>query len=108
MLYVRTLRIKENKLDDLRDWMRELSTRVDEVRETFEREGVRHEQAHLLHTTDGALLIYAVEADDIDEALRAFESSPLPIDAQHRAVMTEVTAERLDAEMLLDIRQVDT
>jgi hypothetical protein len=104
MLYVRTLRIHPDKVDLLRDWMTQLSERADEVRETFAQEGVRHEQAHLLHTSDGALLIYAVEAEDIDEALRVYEASTLPIDAEHRAMMAAVTAERLDLEPLLDLR----
>ena len=104
MLYVRTLRIHPDKVDRLRSWMRELADRADEVRETFAQEGVRHEQAHLLETSDGTLLIYAIEAEDIDEALRVHEASTLPIDAEHRAVLAGVTAERLDLEVLLDMR----
>lgn len=104
MLYIRTLRLHDHQVQRLRDWMKQLDARVDEVRETFAQEGVRHEQAHLLPSSDGALLIYAVEAEDIDEALRVFEASTLPIDAEHREVMAAVTAQRLDMERLLDIR----
>ena len=104
MLYVRTLRIHPDKVERLRSWMRELADRAAEVRETFAQEGVRHEQAHLLETSNGTLLIYAVEAEDIDEALRVHQASTLSIDAEHRAVLAEVTAERLDLEVLLDMR----
>ena len=104
MLSVRTLRIHPDKVDLLRDWMKQLDDRADEVRETFAQEGVRAEQAHLLHTSDGVLLIYAVECEDIDEAWRIFEASTLPIDGEHRERMAAVTAERLDMELLLDLR----
>lgn len=104
MLSVRTLRIRPDKVDLLRSWMKQLDDRADEVRETFAQEGVRHEQAHLLETSDGTLLIYAVEAEDIEEALRVYESSTLPIDQEHGEMLAAVTAERLDLEKLLDIR----
>ena len=104
MLYVRTLRIHPDKVDLLRGWMQQLDKRADEVRETFAQEGVRHEQAHLLETSAGALLIYAVECEDIDEALRVYEASTLPIDHEHREMLAAVTAERLDMEKLLDLQ----
>lgn len=104
MLYIRTLRLHDDQVERLRGWMSELAGRADEVRETFAQEGVRHEQAHLLPTSDGVLLIYAVECEDIDEALRVFAESTLPIDAEHREMMALVTAERLDMERLLDIQ----
>lgn len=106
MLYVRTLRIHPDKIDQLRDWMKQLDKRADEVRETFTQEGVRHEQAHLLETSDGTLLIYAVECEDIGEALRVYEASTLPIDHEHREMLAAITAERLDMEKLLDIKAV--
>lgn len=103
MLRINVLRVHDEQLPALRDWMNELNTRADEVRETFRNEGTRHEQAHLVHTTDGPLLIYAIETEDIDAALAAFAASTLPIDLQHREVMSTVVAERLTSEVLLDL-----
>lgn len=104
MLFVRTLRLHDDQVERLREWMQQLSDRADEVRETFAREGVRHEQAHLLEISGAMLLIDAVESEDIDEAIRVFEASALPIDREHRETMAAVTAERLEMELLFDLR----
>jgi hypothetical protein len=96
LLKVSISEVKPGSEEKLRSWLRELSARQDEVRETFERETVRHEQAYLLQGADGLLLVYASEARDHDRAREAFESSPLPIDAEHAAVMRDVIARRLE------------
>lgn len=103
MLRVNVLRVDDSQLDLLREWMAELNARVDEVRETFANEGTRHEQAHLVHTSDGPLLIYAVEVEDVAAALSAYSESSLPIDVRHREVMASVVAEVLPTELLLDV-----
>lgn len=66
-------------------------------------EGARHEQAHLVHTRDGPLLIYVVEVEDVAAALSAYAASSLPIDVRHREVMGSVVAEVLPTELLLDV-----
>ena len=103
MLSVRALRFSPDKVDQLRNWMRAIHDRADEARETYAQEGVRHEQAHLLPTSDGYVLIYAIESEDFERALRVYEASTLPIDLEHRERMAAVTAERLDMELLLDL-----
>lgn len=102
MLRVGVARVHERKVDRLREWMTELNQRMDEVRETFEQEGTRHEQVHLLHSTDGPILVYVMEVEDAEVSRQTFLESELPIDEQHRAVMQEVIAEALDTEVLLD------
>lgn len=47
---------------------------------TFAQEGVRHEQAYLLKTVEGPILVYAMEAADHDRAQAAYQRSSLPID----------------------------
>lgn len=84
--------------------MAELAWREDEVLETFRQETVRHEVAYLLDIRDGPVLVYAVEAADLDQAGRAVETHPLPIDREHRQVMHEAFDGRFPAECLPDIR----
>jgi hypothetical protein len=103
MLLVRVFAVHSDKVDLLRDWGHELERRRREVVETFTNETVRHELALLLQPAKGPLLIHAMEAADLDEARRAVEEHPLPIDLEHRAVMSEVLAERVDLEVVYDI-----
>ena len=66
MLRVSLRRVKPGKEARLRAWLAELSARADEVRATFVDETVRHEQAFVLQTVDGPVLLYAMEAADFD------------------------------------------
>jgi hypothetical protein len=102
MIRLAIRRVKPDEERNLRKWMAELKQRHDEVRQTFAQEGVRHEQAYLLRTTDGPILIYAMEAADHDRASAAFRNSTLPIDEQHKRVMQQVLAENIDAELLYE------
>jgi hypothetical protein len=71
VLRVRFLKVKPDRVERLRAWMDELARRHDEVVVTFAQETVRHEAAWLLETSAGPILVYAIEADDLDEAQRA-------------------------------------
>jgi Family of unknown function (DUF6176) len=102
-LHLSFRRVAEGELDRLRWWMAELTRRRDEVIETFENEGTRHEVVHLLETSDGPILVYATEAEDPEQAHAAFLASSLPIDAEHRKVMGEVVGQPVPAELLLDV-----
>jgi hypothetical protein len=104
VLRVRFFRVKPDKIDRLREWMEELHRRRDEVLETFAQETVRHEAAWLMETVEGTILVYAIEAEDLDQAQRAVEENPLPIDLEHRAVMDEIIEVPIELEQLLDER----
>lgn len=104
MLHVRVLRVRLDQVGRLTTWLRELTDRADEVRETFAHEGVRHEQAHLVSTSEGPLLVYAFEADDVEAAFDAYARSTLPIDLEHAATMEAAIAGPADSECLLDLR----
>ena len=107
MLGVVFTKIRQDKLDDLAQWMAELESRQEEVRASFEREGMRHEQAYLLSTSDGPVLVYAMEADDIEAAQSRYASSPLPIDAEHQRVLLEVSEATLTPELLFEARRLE-
>jgi hypothetical protein len=100
---VRLFRVRPEKVDRLRSWMNELSQRADEVRETFRQETVRHELAYLIEGREDPILVYVIEAEDLDRAALAVEERPLPIDLEHRRVMAEVLADPVAAEPLFDM-----
>jgi hypothetical protein len=103
MVRVRFFKIRPERLGRLRAWMAELAQREDEVRATFRQETVRHELAYLIQGPDGPLLVYLIEADDLEQAARAVRDNPLPIDLEHRQVMAEVLGGPVPAECLLDM-----
>ncbi len=103
MLKISVQMVKPEQERKLRDWLSELMRRQDEVRETFKQETVRHEQGYLLQINDGTALIYIVEADDLEQASKAYKDSTLPIDAEHRSVMQEVLGKPVPAELLYDV-----
>ena len=102
LLKVSVSEVKPGSEDRLRSWLRELDSRGEEVRETFEQETVRQEQAYLIDGARGLLLVYVSVAEDHERARSAFEASTLPIDAEHAAVMEAVIARRLDVAPIFD------
>jgi hypothetical protein len=84
--------------------MTELGRRQDEVRATFANEGVRHEQAFLLESAAGPVLVYAIEVEDVEAAQQAYEASTLAIDAEHRQVMAAVLGPAAEVELLYEAR----
>lgn len=97
------LRVREDKPGVLKDWVRELRQREDEVLESFRNGGTRHEAAYLLEDADGPVLVHAQETVDPQTAHRAFRESELAIDLKHRQVMQEVVVGRMEAEELLNL-----
>ena len=104
MLQVDIRRVADGEVDRLRWWMRELMRRRDEVVETFENEGVRHEMAYLIPTAEGPALLYVTEVEDPARASAAFRESSLPIDEEHKQVMRQVLGDLVEAELLYDVR----
>ena len=58
----------------------------------------------ILDTTDGPIIVYAMETDDIDRSRVIADQSPRTIDAEHRAVMRAADAGPAAAEIVLDLR----
>ncbi len=102
MLKLSIRRVRHGKEQDLREWLAELNRRQEEVRETFAQESVRHEQAYLIPSSDGAILVYAVEAEDLKRARHAFGESTLPIDAEHKRAMGVALGDKVPAELLYE------
>jgi hypothetical protein len=102
MTRVAFARVKPDQVERLEAWFRELMTRQDEVRETFVQETVRHEQAFIVPGEKGPMLVYVMEFENQDRARLAALTSQLPIDVEHRRVMSEVLAEKLQFAPLYD------
>ena len=103
MIRTAIFRVHPDKLERLTAWLAELQHRSDEVRETFAQEGVTREQAYVINSADGPLLIYVIEAADFERAEEAYHNSTLPIDAEHKAVMAEVISGPADLTPRYDV-----
>jgi hypothetical protein len=104
MMRMRFFRVRPEKIEKLRAWAAELSRREAEVLETFANETVRHEIAYLLPTSDGPVLVYAIEAEDLHQAAMAVQEHPLPIDLEHRKVMHDVLQEAIELDPIIDLK----
>lgn len=104
MIHLNFYRVRPGKLDQLKAWFAEAGERADEVREAFVHEGVSREQAYLLETADGHVLVAAVDCEDYDTARRLFSESTLPIDVAQREVMPELTDGTLELAPLFDVQ----
>ena len=93
MLRVGFAHIRPDKEARLRDWLKELGQREEEVLETFRREKISHEQVFIVQAESGPLLVFAIEAEDHELARQVYESSTLPIDKEHGAVLRECLEE---------------
>jgi hypothetical protein len=102
MIEVVFRKVRPDKLDRLRAWLKELNERKDEVRQTFEQETVRHERGYILDGKDGPILAYVMEAEDHRLARRAYRNSTLAIDRQHKEVMADCLGDPADAELLYE------
>jgi hypothetical protein len=102
MIEVVFRKIRPDKVDRLRSWLKELNERKDEVRQTFEQETVRHERGYILAGKDGPILAYVMEAEDHDKAREAYKNSTLAIDKQHKEVMAECLGDPAEAELLYE------
>jgi hypothetical protein len=102
MLSVTFSRVRAGQEQRLRDWGRELMKRGDEVRQTFDQEGVRHEKSFLIRTAEAAILVRVGDVEDWDKAVAAFNQSTLPIDAEHKSVMESALEGPFAAELIYE------
>jgi hypothetical protein len=102
MLYTRIYRVRPDRVERLRSWMKEVARRGDEARASYAQEGTSHVQAHLLEDTAEPLLVFIAEVEDPERARAAFSDSALSIDSEHRDVMHEVVEGRAEAELIYE------
>ncbi|MFX3826782.1 DUF6176 family protein, partial [Streptococcus suis] len=69
-------------------WLREVGgPRRDEALESLAAEGVEHQTAMIIDTSDGPIIVYAMQTDDLARSRAVADNSPRPVDVQHRAIM---------------------
>lgn len=107
MIELAVTRVRPGHEQQLRDWFVALSgPRHAEAVQTLREEGVDHERAALVPTSDGLLLVYALSADDPAQARAVAAASNHPVDREHDRLLAEaVLPGRLD-EPVLDLRPV--
>jgi hypothetical protein len=57
---------------------------------------------HLLSGVDGPVLLYVMDVDDVEKAQRAFATSKLPIDVEHKRVMRACSLGPAESEVLFE------
>jgi Family of unknown function (DUF6176) len=105
MIEVSVRRVKPGQEETVRSWLRQVGgSRRGEAAATLMEEGVTHETVVLFETSDGPMVIYAIEADDLDEAYDVASTSRHRIDADHKRIMESALGEPVPIELLLDLR----
>jgi hypothetical protein len=79
---LRKFRFKPATRQEWMDWCQELNRRRDEVTQTLRSEGVLVEHCFLAADEDG--IYYFVEAEDLERAQNAANTSRHPLDEEHR------------------------
>ena len=82
-------KIKEDKIEKLRGWMKDVANREEEAVETLKDEGVFTETAFIEETDQGAFLVTYMEVDELEQVWETFEDSDHEIDKEFKRVMNE-------------------
>lgn len=97
------IKLKPDSIEKVREWVRVVNKRKDEVLATLRDESVILECVFLDQTSEGDFLIYLMKAKSIEKAIEAFEKSTHEIDAYHRNFKSETWAEMETLELLVDL-----
>jgi hypothetical protein len=105
MIELSVRRVKPGQEETLRSWLGQVGgSRRGEAAATLIDEGVTHETVVLVETADGPVVVYAIEADDLDRAYEVARTSRHRIDADHKRIMESALGEAVPIEVLLDLR----
>ncbi len=105
MIEVAVRRVKPGEVETVRAWLRTVSgTRRGEAVATLIDEGVTHETAVLFDTAEGPVIVYAIEAEDLERAYEVGRRSKHRIDADHKRIMEAALGDPVPIEVLLDLR----
>ena len=86
-------RLEPGGAERVREWATEVRSRRSEAIETLQHGGVVSEAAFLESHPDGDYVCFYVEAESLDRAREAFESSPYEIDREFRELLAAVVAD---------------
>ncbi|OAN17917.1 hypothetical protein A3K86_03090 [Photobacterium jeanii] len=85
-------------------WQQTMSTRIDEVMQSLQAEGVQIESWFKVKIEGDDYLIWYMRAESIERAVEVFQQSSKDIDKFHFEVLSQITAPDgfINAEPLLD------
>ncbi|MBK5217556.1 MAG: hypothetical protein JJE02_08225, partial [Propionibacteriales bacterium] len=87
MIRLAVRRVRPAEEQKLRDWLGVVGgSRSAEAVATLADEGCTHEISVLIQTSDGPLLVYAMEVEDEERSRQAALDSTHTIDAEHKRV----------------------
>ncbi|MGC5172126.1 DUF6176 family protein [Microbacterium sp. DT81.1] len=105
MIHLVARRIRQDQRESVRAWLQEVDgPRRAEALESIAAEGIEHETSLLLETSDGPIIVYAMQTDDLTTARAVGDESLRSIDAEHRAVMRTADDGPVAGEIILDLR----
>jgi hypothetical protein len=105
VIHLSVRRIKPENRADVEEWLGRVGSQLRaQAVETLIAEGVTHETAVILDTSDGPVIVYAMETDDIDRARAVGAASASPIDDEHHRVMRAADAGAVPHRIVLDLR----
>ncbi len=102
MLQTTIARVNEEDVPRLRSWLSSLSSRTDELRESYRQQGTRHELFFLVRTRRAPILVLVAEVESDEHATRSFLHSELPIDVEFKALFQRISPEEAEVELLYD------
>jgi hypothetical protein len=102
MLHTTFARVQDEDVPRLRSWLTSLSSRRDELRESYHQQGTRHELFFLVPTRRWSILVLISEVDNAEQATKSFLHSQLPIDVEFKALFQEISPEEAEVELLYD------
>ena len=103
-IHLNVRRLKPGHREAVEAWLAELNgPRRHEAIETLQDEGVSHESAVILDTSDGPVIVYAMETDDIERARAAGAASTHPVDERHHEVMRAADAGPASCRLVLSL-----
>ncbi len=102
MLHTTIARIDEEDVPRLRAWLGSLASRREELRESYRRQGTRHELFFLIRTRTRPILVLISELADVEHATRSFLRSNLPLDLEFKTLVQEISEMEEDVELLYD------
>lgn len=104
MIHFSVRRLKPELRESVAQWLAEVNgPRRGEALETLRAEGVSHETAVIIDTSDGPVIVYMMQTDDIDHARRVGAASTHAIDQRHHEVMRAADDGPAPHHLVLDL-----
>ncbi len=97
-------KIKDNSRDSIREWADFLNKHKEQALESLCNERVAFELAALDEQSDGLYLVYAIKAEDINDAFEILRDSKREIDVFHKKILSEILEKPQKLQILIDFQ----